>query len=786
MSTFQNQYYSFSCNPDLGLFSLHVQNSAVNIQNACLGVTLQKGQTQFVDLVNGWQDFTEIVTNALPSCHGILDQIEYSVHSPSGLNYRLVFAMARQIPLFLWKLDIQNLADQPVRIGKIDLLKIGGKDIRSSISLQNVPDQNTLAFFCNGWQSWAFTASYGIKDRQSRSRLGPLANPMIVNAGTPVTTRQGHFSSDFYGVLGDRINREGLLIGFLSQQQHFGSLEVDLNDRIYFNLWANGDHTILNPGCSMETDWAVLTPMEIDDPDPFQIYLEASARENKVKKIPMEAPLGWCSWYQFYTDISIDKMQSNLNAVIKLQEKLPLRLFQIDDGFEAQVGDWFDFKPTFPEGLMPLAKDIKEAGLLPGLWLAPFICHPRARLIKDHPEYILRTETGRMVNAGFVWNSLTTALDISVPEALDYACRVIDTAVHQWGYPYLKLDFLYAAAIPGKRYNSTLTRAQILRKGMEALRKAAGEETFILGCGMPLGSGLGLVEANRIGADVSGSWMPEFNGIKLFFNKEPNVPSAFRSIQNIITRAPLHQRWWINDPDCLLVRSDTQLTLPEVQSLATSIAMTGGSLLLSDDLPALSEDRLHLAEVLAPVIGQRGRVIDWFDKITPHKIRLDLKGVSGNWSVFALFNWEDQPVYKQILADEFNFMDGNYHVRSFWDGEIIQAGIGEPLWKGEIATHGVVLLAVRPVIDGHVQYLGGDLHFSQGYEISSWNEDRSGLDIEFSLGRKTKGNIYLFIPEEIKAAMLGNQELRWENRSPWIYNFYVEIDGKEHLQLKFK
>ena len=45
-----------------------------------------------------------------------------------------------------------------------------------------------------------------------------------------------------------------------------------------------------------------------------------------------------------------------------------------------------------------------------------------------------------------------------------------------------------------------------------------------------------------------------------------------------------------------------------MQTLATAIAMTGGSLLLSDDLPKLPEERLRIAEVLLPVIGERARV----------------------------------------------------------------------------------------------------------------------------------------------------------------------------------
>ena len=42
--------------------------------------------------------------------------------------------------------------------------------------------------------------------------------------------------------------------------------------------------------------------------------------------------------------------------------------------------------------------------------------------------------------------------------------------------------------------------------GMEAIREAVGPDVTLLGCGAPFGPMLGLVEAMRIGPDVSGDW----------------------------------------------------------------------------------------------------------------------------------------------------------------------------------------------------------------------------------------------------------------------------------------
>lgn len=93
----------------------------------------------------------------------------------------------------------------------------------------------------------------------------------------------------------------------------------------------------------------------------------------------------------------------------------------------------------------------------------------------------------------------------------------IETVTRDWGFTYLKLDFLYSAALkaeapapePGAAWRGngrSCTRAQALRQGMQLIRDAAGPRVFILGCGAPLGSVIGLVQGNRVSAG-SASYM---------------------------------------------------------------------------------------------------------------------------------------------------------------------------------------------------------------------------------------------------------------------------------------
>ena len=59
---------------------------------------------------------------------------------------------------------------------------------------------------------------------------------------------------------------------------------------------------------------------------------------------------------------------------------------------------------------------------------------------------MLKSENGSLVNAGFNWNEELFALDTTNPEVLDWLKKLMET-VRNWGYDYIKLDFLYAGAL---------------------------------------------------------------------------------------------------------------------------------------------------------------------------------------------------------------------------------------------------------------------------------------------------------------------------------------------------
>jgi alpha-galactosidase len=240
----------------------------------------------------------------------------------------------------------------------------------------------------------------------------------------------------------------------------------------------------------------------------------------------------------------------------------------------------------------------------------------------------------------------------------------------------------------------------------------------------------------------------------------------------------------VNDPDCLLVRPETHLTLAEVQTLATVISLTGGSLLLSDHLPTLPPDRLRLVQTLLPPIGLRPHILDWFDSTTPQRLRLDLEDSAGPYHLLALFNWKDN-VQDDYLRLEDYAVDSSrsYFARDFWNGDVYLLS-DEPLKLQSIPTHGVILLAIRPASTSHPQYLGSNLHISQGLELTEWcYTPPSTLRLQLTRPGHIQGHFDLKLSTPPRLALLDKQNLSWKNTSSGYYRFYTEFNEKAELHI---
>ncbi len=324
---------------------------------------------------------------------------------------------------------------------------------------------------------------------------------------------------------------------------------------------------------------------------------------------------GWSSWYNLYTNINKDILLDQLlkTYAVATRDHLPMRFFQIDDGFTPEMGDWLEVKTKFPRGMKPVLDEIRAAGFVPGLWIAPFMVGNRSRLYRNHPDWVIKDrETGRPLVQWAMygenrWHKRSEQyyiLDSTHPKAFEYLRQVFRTWRWEWGCEYFKTDFMLFGSEHGPEravyYTPGLTRIEIWRRVAEMIREEIGQETTWLGCGCPLWASIGLVDGIRIGGDVGVSWTGEL--------------SAQSLLQDLSTRNFGHNVLWQVDPDSVLLRNSYHhLDDVEVRSLAIYAGMSGGVMMTSDDLAELSPERLRLWKLILnpnrsdcsfPLLGQ--------------------------------------------------------------------------------------------------------------------------------------------------------------------------------------
>jgi hypothetical protein len=506
----------------------------------------------------------------------------------------------------------------------------------------------TTHVYIEGYQSWSFTGSVWKGTPQPKSAMldvfsgafnlgGCLPDPPTTVMGCAVglngicspdylesTTRRHRpflrggsktypYKSDFFACITtgrDEIMDENggaaLICGWLSQHRQFGVVSID---ETLSHVTLHATHNAILKS-RITTDWAYgqLVPPHHYDEEPMVHYLHAAAAYHQAKPI-QNGPLltGWCSWYHYYENISEQNLRENFERLTTMKSKVPTNVAVVDDGYMTAWGDWDSLKPRKFTSLDVVARDIASSGMRPGLWLAPFAADKHSDIAKLHPEWIIRNDRGVPANSSNC-GKFFYGLDATNPKVREHVFKAIRRAVQEWGFKVLKIDFLYAACLEGNgKYDMSMTRAEAMHVALRTIREAAGPDVFLIGCGCPIATGIGYVDGMRVSADTGPTWYPAF---PLPFWDHGTLPSLRAMIRNSVTRAPMGHRWWLNDPDCLLLGESTSLRTEEIISAASVIAMTCGMLLLSDDLTKVSINRMKILTRIFPMTGVSGVVLD--------------------------------------------------------------------------------------------------------------------------------------------------------------------------------
>lgn len=468
---------------------------------------------------------------------------------------------------------------------------------RLSVSIRyNFAEKDKI--FVNGYQSWTDSFEYNISEKMFSP--APLMNALLKGAVGKATgisaagdmpivnfkREVGRFYGFSYGYV--RRGNEIDLFGSLSERTGYTIITFDacenritIEKDLQGKRFPAGDNTLLSLGIfSGEYNLA------------FDAYFKAMG----LLPHPRKLLIGYTTWYNYYQNINEHIVERDLNAIEKIKEKVDI--FQIDDGYEKAVGDWLNSdSKKFPRGMKVIAEKIRGRGMLAGIWLAPFAATKNSFIFKEHKDWLVRDNKGRLIKAGANWGGFYS-LDLYNSQVREYLKKVFDTVLYDWGYDMVKLDFLYCvciAPVHGK------TRGEIMCDAMDFLRECC-KDKLILGCGVPLAPAFGKVDYCRIGPDVSLDW-----GKRRYDSREG--VSTVHAMLNSVFRRHLDGRAFGNDPDVFLLRDNNiRLSHEQKKMLAKCNKLCGKVLFTSDNVDDYDEDKKRTMEYVfdrsEPVISE--------------------------------------------------------------------------------------------------------------------------------------------------------------------------------------
>jgi alpha-galactosidase len=495
-------------------------------------------------------------------------------------------ALSATVSGFAWR--IVNTSSRPVAVRRVAAVHTL-RDLRGRVRLLR-----------HGYQSWTPTAVAEVGTDRDPAPAANLELMVMSHHADQERPPAEQLRSELVTVLAD--DDDAVLVGFLGGDLHDGTIRVGrgpTGTEVSVEAFLGG--AVLAPGEERLLHEVLVVPTSDPVGELDRWAAECGRRSAARTRAPYQ--VGWCSWYHYFEHVTERSYRENLAAA----GDWPFDVFQLDDGFQSAIGDWTTTDDTFPSGLAAVADATAAAGMRPGVWLAPFLAAPDSVVARQHPDWIARFDDGEPLIGMYNdhWGGFVHTLDTSHPAVLDHLERVARDLVDA-GFTYLKLDFTYAPGFDGRFHDPSMTPAQRVRAGYDAIRRGAGEGSFILGCGAPIGACIGVVDGMRIGPDVAPWWAPKPE-LWPFPGYEGTIPATMNAWRNTLGRAHQHRRLWLNDPDCLMLRTtDTDLTEEQVRAWAMAVAVSGGMAIVSDDLALLGEPARRLLDEVIEI----GRAAD--------------------------------------------------------------------------------------------------------------------------------------------------------------------------------
>lgn len=392
---------------------------------------------------------------------------------------------------------------------------------------------------------------------------------------------------------------------------------------------------------------------------------------NKAIKAP---PIGWNSWDYYYSTVSAADIIENMEAIKAdkvLSEKVKYIL--VDMGWAEQEGEWYG-NHRFPGGMKTMAKEIEAKGFIPGIWTAPLWINTLSPIALRKPDMLIKNEYGdpQSVDGRYV-------LDPTHPESKEYLKETY-TRLYNDGYRFFKIDYLDAVTSAYGFHKSELGCYEAIREMYEVIKSCTKESHLLAATAFPE-CGPGILDSGRVSIDIHNQWS--------------HVKWGLESIQ---LRTWMHKRLFYLDPDFIVVRGEdtsiekeTTVTDPvknapdhprwrsgptfnftEAQTHVNVVALTGGSVVLSDRISKLNKQGLGLIYKVLNSSGVPAKALDLADNTLASIWYQDL----GHEKRLTVINWDDTDNVKIVsMAKEGIKLPPQ--IKDFWSGEVERTKDGQ-------------------------------------------------------------------------------------------------------------
>lgn len=195
----------------------------------------------------------------------------------------------------------------------------------------------------------------------------------------------------------------------------------------------------LQPGDVLELPEAILTVVRGGVDEACEALLDVHEARLPLKA---EAEKSLNPMYNEYCDTWGWPTKDTIAGEIKAVKDLGLSYFVIDAGWFGQdrdwnvsTGDWDVRKSAFPEGMKVIADQIREAGMIPGIWFEAEVANDQSRVLKEHPEMFVMDGGKHIIETNRAFLNLTRE------DAQAYLQEKVIDFLRDNGYGYIKIDY---------------------------------------------------------------------------------------------------------------------------------------------------------------------------------------------------------------------------------------------------------------------------------------------------------------------------------------------------------